>query len=87
MKQQSPQERRPGMPCPECKFFIEMPMEDILYKSSFVCPGCGLKLELQRQQSQTSLAALQQLHVAMKNMDSVKKQAENPSHFPQSGRQ
>ncbi|MDJ0714810.1 MAG: hypothetical protein QNJ54_11395 [Prochloraceae cyanobacterium] len=62
--------RRPGIPCPECGFFIEMPLEDLLYKQEFKCPGCLLELRMDRSSSQKALELLQQVKVAM---DDVKK--------------
>lgn len=67
------QQREPGMPCPRCHFFIKMSIEDLLYKNEFICPGCSLKLTLDRGQSRESLKALQHLHVAIKNLEAVKK--------------
>ncbi|MEM6820775.1 MAG: hypothetical protein AAF558_02375 [Verrucomicrobiota bacterium] len=64
--------REPGITCPKCKFFIQMAIQDLLTQSVFVCPGCGLKLNLDRGASRGSLQALQQLNVALKNLESVK---------------
>lgn len=70
--QQTQKQKEPGMLCPRCNFFILFTIEDILYKTEFTCPGCSLKLTLNRSQSRESLEALQQLHVAIKNLESVK---------------
>ena len=70
--EQGKDQREPGMPCPRCKFFIQMSIKDILYKTEFICPGCSLKLTLNRGESKDTLKALQQLHIALENLEAVK---------------
>lgn len=68
------QQPEPGMPCPDCKFFIKMPIAELLTSPGFFCPGCGLRLSLERSSSLKSMELLQDLNVAMKNAEAVKKQ-------------
>ncbi|MCL6591598.1 MAG: hypothetical protein K6U80_16810 [Firmicutes bacterium] len=64
--------RRPGMNCPECGFFIEISIPRLLGEEGFICPGCGLYLLLNRQESRESLEALNQLQVAIENFNMVR---------------
>ena len=66
------QQHTPGLACPECGFFIHMTIEDVLYKQGIKCASCGLELTMNRNMSQESLQALQQLDAAMKNLETVK---------------
>ncbi|MCW3127334.1 MAG: hypothetical protein JWO03_2992 [Bacteroidetes bacterium] len=67
------QQRPPGFDCPKCGFFIEMSIESLLYSSSQVCPGCTTAYSMDREKSNDALKLVQKLHVAMKNIDTVKK--------------
>jgi hypothetical protein len=62
------------MPCPSCNFFIKMPIAELLASPGFSCSGCGLRLSLDRSSSLKSMELLQDIHVAMKNAETVKKQ-------------
>ena len=67
-------EQRPiGFNCPKCNFFIEMSLEGLLYEAAHKCPGCMTEFRMDRQESSTALQLIQKLHVAMQNLDSVKK--------------
>lgn len=66
---------KPGMACPQCGFFIDITIEDLLYKGSIICPGCTLELTMNRDSSRESLQALQDLHTAIKNVEALKKQS------------
>jgi len=60
------QTNRPsGMPCPECRFFIQISLEDLLYKQSFKCPSCLLEITMDRSNSQEALKLLQDVKIAM----------------------
>lgn len=60
------QQNRPsGMPCPECQFFIQLSLEDLLYKQSFQCPSCLLEITMNRGDSQEALKLLQDVKIAM----------------------
>ncbi len=59
-----------GMPCPECQFFIQISLEDLLYKQSFQCPSCLLEITMNRSNSQEALQLLQDVKIAI---DEVKK--------------
>jgi transposase-like protein len=65
----------PAVPCPECKFPIRFSIVQILFDSEFKCPGCGLVLHLDRNESRKSLEALQQIHIAMVNAEKARRQA------------
>lgn len=68
-----PQEaKRPGLPCPDCGFFIEVSIPRLLWEEGFSCPACGLYLLLNRQESRESLEALQQLQMAVENFNMIK---------------
>jgi len=66
-------ERSPGFNCPKCNFFIEMTIESLLYESTQTCPGCTTVFSMDRTQSKEALQLIQRLHVAMKNIETVKK--------------
>jgi len=66
---------RPHLPCPECGFKIEISLPELLTRSEFVCPGCNLKLTMDRDESKNALEMMQQLHIVKTNMDALKKQS------------
>lgn len=66
------QQRPPGFDCPKCKFFIEISIQSLLYDDTQKCPGCGTSYSMDRHKSTEALQLVQKLHVAMKNLDSVK---------------
>ena len=61
-------------PCPECGFHIRIAIEALLFESVFKCPGCHLELRLDRARSRASLQALQDLEVAMRSVEKLRKQ-------------
>lgn len=68
----SNQQTRPsGLPCPECGFFIETSLEDLLYKRSLTCPSCLLELTMDRDASQESIEWLQKLNHATQEIKKV----------------
>lgn len=62
----------PGLNCPECNFFIQFSLADLLYKQDFSCPGCGLKLSMNREQSRESMELIQKLYIAHENVNKTK---------------
>ena len=66
-------QRLPGFDCPKCKFFIEVSIQSLLYDDTQKCPGCGMVYAMDRSKSTEALKLVQQVHVAMKNLESVKK--------------
>lgn len=66
------QEHKPGLACPECGFFINMSIEDILYRTGIQCASCGLQLTMNRNMSNEALQALQNLDTAIKNVNHLK---------------
>lgn len=67
--------RPTGFPCPECKFIMKVTIEQLLYGKRIECPSCGLVLSVNKEKSKKSLKLLQDLHVAIKNVESMKKQS------------
>ena len=63
---------KPGLICPRCAFHVEFTIEGLLYQDKFRCPGCSLDLNLKREDSRESLEALQELHVAVENLEKAK---------------
>lgn len=53
--------RQPGLNCPECTTRIPISIQILLNSGSVTCPGCSLSLEIDRQQSEGALHALQKL--------------------------
>ena len=66
------QNRSPGIPCPQCGFFIEMSINNLLYQGSFQCPGCLLTLSMDRNESRSALQVLQKVHKEMENIEKHK---------------
>lgn len=66
------QQRPPGFNCPQCRFFIEVSLESLLYDDSQKCPQCKTVFSMDRSKSKDALQLIQKLHVAMKNMETVK---------------
>jgi len=72
-------QQRTGIPCPQCKQFIEFSIRDLLSRSIFRCKHCGLELTLNRFRSRESLEALAQMQGALEQFEAIKKRyAENP---------
>ncbi|TYQ16319.1 UNVERIFIED_CONTAM: hypothetical protein Cloal_2848 [Acetivibrio alkalicellulosi] len=65
--------QRQGLNCPECDFFIEISIPQLLGCDDFMCAGCGLAITLDRQSSRESMEALSQLNVALDNINILKK--------------
>lgn len=63
----------PGMPCPRCGFRIKVTLQQLLSAAEISCPGCLLKLEIDRSQSQQSLELAQKLAVAVDNLEQIRK--------------
>ena len=69
------QPNEPCLPCPRCSFRIKLTLEQLLFMPDLRCPRCGLALTVDREASRGSLELLQDLHVAMRNLETVKKQS------------
>ena len=67
------QQRTPGMPCPECGFFIEMSIYSLLSQGEFKCPGCLLTLSMDREVSRPALEVLQKVNTQMESLEKHKK--------------
>lgn len=64
------QAQRPsGMPCPQCGGFIPVSMQQIIADSSILCPHCGLRLNINHQESQTAIEALKKFQQAQTDFD------------------
>ena len=50
--------RPSGMPCPQCGGFITVSMGQITTQDSLLCPNCGLKLNINQQESRPAIEAL-----------------------------
>lgn len=69
-----PEERpKPGFPCQSCGTRIQMTIEDLLYRSSFRCVACGAEYEKNAQASAAALEMLQEVHVASKQLDEIRR--------------
>ncbi|MCC5637473.1 hypothetical protein LC593_16815 [Nostoc sp. CHAB 5844] len=62
------QQRTPGMPCPECGFFIEMSIYSLLTQAEFKCPGCLLTLSMDRKESRPALEILQKVNTQVEQL-------------------
>lgn len=62
-----------GMECPVCVGFIPVDIEQLLYDGVIACPNCGLRLTVNRQQSQAAMNALKKVDDAVKRVDSTSK--------------
>ena len=63
------QAQRPsGMPCPQCKGFIPVTMQQIITESSIFCPHCGLRLNINHQESQPAIEALKKFQQAQNDI-------------------
>ncbi len=67
------QQRNPGMPCPECGFFIEMSIMSLLAQAEFTCPGCLLALKMDRAESRPALELLQKVNTQMHSLEKHKR--------------
>lgn len=67
------QQRSPGIPCPNCGFFIEMTVQSLLYQASFQCPGCLLTLSMDRNESRPALEILQKVSREIETLEKHKR--------------
>ncbi len=67
------QQRNPGMPCPECNFFIEMSVMSLLTQAEFTCPGCLLTLRMDRAESRPALELLQKVNTQVVGLEKHKR--------------
>jgi len=64
------QAQRPsGMPCPQCGGFIPVSMQQIIADSSILCPHCGLRLNINHQESRPAIDALKKFQQAQRDFD------------------
>ena len=72
------QAQRPsGMPCPQCGGFIPVSMQQIIadssilcpHDSSILCPHCGLRLNINQQESRPAIDALKKFQQAQRDFD------------------
>jgi DNA-directed RNA polymerase subunit RPC12/RpoP len=63
----------PGIPCPQCGTLIQISIESLLFASRYNCVSCSLVIEKDASESATALGLLQQLYIAQKNVDDVKR--------------
>lgn len=64
------QAQRPsGMPCPQCGGFIPVSMQQIITDSSILCPNCGLRLNINQQESRPAIDALKKFQQAQRDFD------------------
>jgi predicted RNA-binding Zn-ribbon protein involved in translation (DUF1610 family) len=84
MNAPKPGEHLPGFECPKCKFFIEITIQSLLFGDNQKCPGCGTAYTMDRTKSRDALQLVQKLHVAIQNLESVKRfeGAKPPSGLP-----
>ncbi len=68
------QQYMPGIHCPVCHGFIPMPVQHLLFDKGFVCPSCGLGLNVDRKKSAKALALLAKVSEAQRKV-------EETSHF------
>lgn len=64
------QQMRPsGMPCPQCNGFIPISMQQIITDSAIICPHCGLRLNINQQESRPAIEALKKFQQAQNEFD------------------
>lgn len=69
---QQPVQKSPGFACPKCGFFIEMSLEGILYEANHKCPRCTTVFTMDRNASTEALKLIQQLSVAVQNLEATR---------------
>jgi len=52
-----------------CGGFIPVSMQQIITDSAIICPHCGLRLTINRQQSSTAIEALKKVQQAQNDFD------------------
>ncbi len=62
----------PGVPCPDCNFRIPVTIPMLLMNDAIFCNSCGLKLSIDREQSEEGLKLLQNLNEAVEKVNRVK---------------
>lgn len=64
--------RPSGMACPECGQLIEITLDDLLVRHSFICRtlGCGVVLRLDQRGSNEAIDALRLLRTRMREIGS-----------------
>lgn len=66
----------PGFLCPACqKFRIKLSIEDFLTKRDVTCGNCGTPFQMDKSQCTSFVEKLQDLHIANKNVETLKKQS------------
>lgn len=58
-----------GFNCPSCKGFIPISVTELIKNNSVVCPICKLQLSINREASQSAIAALEKVQTAQENVD------------------
>jgi DNA-directed RNA polymerase subunit RPC12/RpoP len=68
-----PQQQTPGLKCPQCGQFIPTTISELLNASALVCPHCGLKLSINREESKQAMDILKEVDSASKNLEKASK--------------
>lgn len=66
-------ERIPGMKCPVCEQFIPISAVEIMAAMAIMCPHCGLRLSINRQESSRAIEALKKVDAAQRRVDESSK--------------
>lgn len=57
-----------GMYCPDCRGFIPVGIEQLLYDGGVACPRCGLALTIDQARSKQALDALAKVELAVRKV-------------------
>ncbi len=64
-----PENRIPGMNCPQCGRFIPISITELISASFIDCPHCQLRLTIDKSQSQRAIQALEKVDIAQRNLE------------------
>jgi DNA-directed RNA polymerase subunit RPC12/RpoP len=70
--EQAAVQKPPGLDCPRCTFRIMISVPMLLSGEPVTCPSCGLRLTVDRQQSQACLDELKKVYDAVQKVEEVK---------------
>ena len=70
--QEAPVQKPQGLDCPRCNFRITISVPMLLSGEPIACLSCGLKLTVERDQSQACLNELQKVYKAVQRVEKAK---------------
>lgn len=68
--------RTPGLKCPECSTKMVVSIQNLVNLDPLICPGCGLELTIDVENSQSALDSLRKLQSGLQEAAQAKRNSQ-----------